>query len=210
MKQTIALFGGSFNPPTRAHRLIINRIQAALPGVPLVLLPAPRVAHKDPRTLAPFPDRMAMMELLTQDMDNVTVSDFSDSVQSAQTVELLDAYRIAMPDTHFVWVMGADSFVSLPQWDRWTDIIENTSLYVLARNDQVEAIHHTQPAQDYAVLECKTAADITSRVGWYMDTAFTAPFSATAVRNALASGEPSPFLTDTVADYINAHGLYRK
>jgi nicotinate-nucleotide adenylyltransferase len=150
-----------------------------------------------------------MMQLTVEDMDNVTVSDFANIVQSPQTIDTLDAYRIAHPDTHIIWVMGADSFISLPQWERWTEIMETTSLYILARTEQVAAIHNTEPAEIYAQLECKSADKITTRVGWYLDTQFHAPFSATAVRNALQRGETSPYIADNVAEYILANRLYR-
>lgn len=207
--QTIAIFGGSFNPPTRAHRLVVETVKDALQGVPVVVLPAPRVAHKDPATLAPFADRLHMARLAYDNMPQVTVSDFAEHVDSAQTVDLLDAYRAAHPDRRVIWVMGADSFVSLPLWERWEDIITTTPLFVLARKDQVDPIHHAEPAQRFAALETTTPETLLESPGWYLDTDFTAPFSATDVRTALARGEASPYLDPSVASFIATRGLYK-
>lgn len=229
----MALFGGSFNPPTRAHRLAAERVRAALPDASLTLLPAPRVAHKDPASLVPFHHRLHMVRLAVEDMVNVTVSDFADQVDSPQTVEFLRAYRAAYPDRHIIWVMGADSFASLPEWDAWEEIMTTTALYVLARPDQIDGLHHTHAARRFAALEVRTAEGLVSpkplggglvapkslgdgRVapkplgegGWHFDNTFHVPVSATAVRAALAQGEASPDLADGVAEYIRNNGLY--
>jgi nicotinate-nucleotide adenylyltransferase len=205
----ISLFGGSFNPPTLAHRKVVEALQAALPSVPVALLPAPLVAHKDPASLVAFDHRMNMARLLAGDLGDVKVSDFSLQVSSAQTVDVLRAWRATYPGHHVIWVMGADSFASLPQWDEWEDIVQTTSLYVVARRDHVQAVHDTLPAQLFAAHELAEPQALAQQVGWYVNSEFDVPVSATAARAALALGEASPFILPNVAEYIARYGLYR-
>lgn len=203
MTKAILIFAGSFNPPTTAHRLILTELQRQLPGVPVLVLPAPRTPHKDPATLAPFVHRMAMCRALIDGLDNVRVDDFATTVNSDQTIDIIDAYRAAHPGVHVIWVMGADSFVSLPVWHRWRAVIGGTALYVLARPGLTRGLDESQPAQEFAAQRTHEVADLLLAPRWFIDPHFDVPVSATAAR----AGDGS-LLMPTVRDYIATHGLY--
>lgn len=204
MTKTIIIFAGSFNPPTTAHRLILTELQAELPGVPIMVLPAPRTPHKDPATLAPFEDRMAMCALMVDGLADVTVSDFAASVDSTQTIDILESYREQNPETHVIWVMGADSFVSLPVWHRWHDVIEGTALYVLSRPDLTDGLEDSALAIEYASKRTRDAAMLVTGNSWYVDLHFDVSVSATAAR----AGDSTQLLP-AVRDYIASHALYK-
>lgn len=204
MTKPVLIFAGSFNPPTTAHRLILTELQAELPDVPIVVLPAPRTPHKDPKTLAPFADRMAMCGLLIDGMKDARVSDFATTVDSDQTIDIIEAWRAAHKDDHIIWVMGADSFVSLPVWHRWRDVIGSTALYVLARPGLAQDIDDSEPAREFAQLRTREAALLVSGDNWLVDPHFDQPASATAAR----AGDES-LLLPAVRDYITQHELYK-
>lgn len=204
MTKPVLIFAGSFNPPTTAHRLILTELQAELPGVSVVVLPAPRTPHKDPKTLAPFDHRMAMCRLLIDGLPHTSVSDFATTVESDQTIDLIEAWRAQHPDDHIIWVMGADSFVSLPVWHRWREVIGNTALYVLARPGLAHDVDDNEAAVEFAKQRTREAAMLVTGNSWYVDPHFDQPVSATAAR----AGDNS-LLLPAVRDYIEAHNLYK-
>lgn len=203
MSIPIIIFAGSFNPPTTAHRKILTELQAELPGVSIVVLPAPRTPHKDPASLAPFEHRMDMCRLMVRGLPDVTVSDFATTVDSDQTIDIIEAWRTQNPDAHIIWVMGADSFVSLPVWHRWREVMETVAIYVLARADLTADIEDTEPAVSFATHRTREAAMLASGNSWYVHPEFHAPVSATAAR----AGDTDMVL-QSVRDYIVQHDLY--
>lgn len=203
MTKPIIIFPGSFNPPTTAHRLILTELQRCLPQTPIIILPATRTPHKDPAGLAPFAHRLAMCQLTVRDMVDVSVSDFAAQVSSDQTIDIIEAYRHAAPEAHIIWVLGADSFVSLPVWHRWRDVIGSTALFVLARPELTQDLDAAQPAKEFAATRTTDPSVLLDAVAWYVDPHFNAPVSATAAR----AGQNNQLLPD-VRDYIEQHGLY--
>jgi len=198
MPHTIALFTGSFNPPTLAHRQVLQRVRQELPTVPVVVIPAARTIHKDPSTLAPFANRMAMVSMMVAGLDDVSVSEVATHVPSAETVALVAAVRAQYNSAHIILVMGADVFATLPQWQDWQVLTADNSFYVLARHPgAIDGVVMPTPL-------VTQASDLATQPCWYADKSFVADASASAVR----AGDGHDYLADDVRDYIAQHGLY--
>jgi nicotinate-nucleotide adenylyltransferase len=199
MAKPVILFTGSFNPPTIAHRQVLERLQQQLPDIPIVVLPAARTVHKDPASLAPFDDRMAMARLMANGLRGVTVSDIAATVPSAETAPLLSALRTQVGNSHTILAMGADVFATLPQWQDWQTLAANNSFYVLARHpDAIDGFTMPTP-------QVESAAALINQSCWYGDAEFVATASASAVR----AGTGADYLTADVCEYISMCGLYR-
>jgi nicotinate-nucleotide adenylyltransferase len=127
------------------------------------------------------------------------------------TVETLAELRAEVGALALTWVLGSDAFADLPNWHRWTEVLELANLVILERPGDVSAT----TAQATAELSHVCARH---RVDHPPDAAFgqlvfltdeMQAISASQVRVTLAAGLPvSHLLPDRVATYISQHGLY--
>lgn len=117
----IGLFGGSFNPIHEGHRLVVEETLRRLGLDALWVMVTPGNPLKDHSELAPLRERvLAARRLLANPKVRVTGFEAAHGFSySWQTVKFLTQ---ALPDRHFVWIMGADNLVAFHRWERWRDI----------------------------------------------------------------------------------------
>ncbi|HLH89511.1 MAG TPA: nicotinate-nucleotide adenylyltransferase [Xanthobacteraceae bacterium] len=128
----IGLFGGTFDPPHRAHlaatllalkRLHLDRVWwLVTPGNPL----------KDTRGLAPLAERMAAARTLTRH-PRIEITGFEADLGVRYSYETI-AYLVAhCPGVRFVWIMGADNLRSFHRWQKWREITRLVPIAVIDR-----------------------------------------------------------------------------
>jgi nicotinate-nucleotide adenylyltransferase len=128
----IGLFGGTFDPPHRAHlaasllalkRLRLDRIWwLVTPGNPL----------KNTRGLAPLAERMSAAAALTHH-PRIDVTGFEAELGLRYTYDTLAYLVKRCPDVRFVWIMGADNLRSFHRWQKWRDIAALMPMAVIDR-----------------------------------------------------------------------------
>ncbi|MCV6823566.1 MULTISPECIES: nicotinate-nucleotide adenylyltransferase [Halocynthiibacter] len=134
----IGLLGGSFDPPHRGH---VHISQAALKRFGLdevwwLVTPGNPLKENGP---APIAKRMAAAHALV-DHPRIKISDFESRMHTRYTAETLEALFKTYRGVRFTWLMGADNLAEFHRWDRWTWIMENIPVGVLARpGDRISA-----------------------------------------------------------------------
>ncbi len=128
----IGLFGGSFNPPHEGHRLVSRQVLKRLNLDAVWWLTTPGNPLKDAAELAPLRQRVMAARSLV-DHPRVHVTGFEAAHGFRYTYDTLRYLRKTLPDRHFVWIMGADSFVSFHKWEHWRDIADLMPLVIYAR-----------------------------------------------------------------------------
>lgn len=131
----VALFGGSFDPPHHGH-IAIAAAAADVFDLDKVLF-AP-VGHQPlkPGGAAPFPDRLAMVELACRADSRFAVSDLDAPRPNGSpnyTVETLAKLHEAMPDVRLFNLVGADSFLDLRRWHEPERLLELAEWIVVSR-----------------------------------------------------------------------------
>ena len=126
-KSRILLFGGSFDPPTRAHSVIATLAAATL-GADLTLwIPNQVSPWKDQTLVTPAAARVALAEAATMgidDMDVWTVE--AERPGPSYTFEtVLEARRLAGPDAKLWFLCGADVLAGIASF-READVICQT------------------------------------------------------------------------------------
>jgi nicotinate-nucleotide adenylyltransferase len=128
----IGLFGGTFDPPHRAHlaatllamkRLKLDRVWwLVTPGNPL----------KNTMHLAPLADRLAAARSLTRH-PRIDVTGLEAVIKTRYTFDTISWLIARCPGVRFVWIMGADNLRSFHRWQRWRDIARLVPIVVVDR-----------------------------------------------------------------------------
>jgi nicotinate-nucleotide adenylyltransferase len=128
----IGLFGGTFDPPHRAHldacllamkRLQLDRIWwLVTPGNPL----------KNTQELAPLSERIAAARALTHH-PRIDVTGLEAVISTRYTYDTIEWLLARCPRVQFVWIMGADNLRHFHRWQKWRGIAETIPIVVVDR-----------------------------------------------------------------------------
>jgi nicotinate-nucleotide adenylyltransferase len=113
----IALFGGSFNPPHRAHRQVLEYVKNLGTFDKIWVLPV--YTHPFEKDLATFEDREAMCRLLIQGLEpgvKVCSVEKESKRNPSYTIDTVSDLKLKYPDTSFTLVIGSDCKKDLPRW----------------------------------------------------------------------------------------------
>lgn len=185
-KQT-ALFGGTFDPIHNAHLEIARAAAERFDLEKVLFIPAGNPPHKPEGAIAPYEDRVRMVELGCAGEPRFEVSRIeagSARSYSILTIEKLKA-RGAGP---LSFLIGADAFAELRSWYRWQDMVAS-----------VEFIVVTRPGADW---ETPPGAIVHELPGLRL------PISSSEIRAQLLRGAPGVPVPGAVLNYIREHGLY--
>jgi nicotinate-nucleotide adenylyltransferase len=133
MSSRIAVLGGMFDPVHNGH---VEAAQFALKQLSvdcLKMIPCHIPNHKKAAAAAAR-HRLAMLEIAVDGLLQVEVDAIElEKNQLSYTVDTLAAYKKKYSNSSLVFILGADSFNSLPLWHRWELILELSHLFVLTR-----------------------------------------------------------------------------
>jgi nicotinate-nucleotide adenylyltransferase len=170
----LALFGGTFDPIHGGHLAIAAEARRAARLDRVIFLPARQSPHKsDQRIRATDAERLEMLRLATRGLDWAEVSDW-EIRQAPPSYSWKTAlhFRAAHPGSRLFWILGADQWTVITQWAEPEVLRETLEFLVFPRPPL------PPPAP---------------RTGWrarFLETIH--PASATAIRSALADGNPAP------------------
>lgn len=134
------VYGGAFNPPTIAHQQIIqelvNYARQQEHGAGLIVLPSGNRADKTIAT--PLKTRLDYLRALINDVDTTGVPVLVEDMElhrehQVQTYDTAQELAEKYPHEELVWVFGADSFNTMPEWKNGLWLIENLSILVIER-----------------------------------------------------------------------------
>ncbi len=194
MGERIGLLGGTFDPPHLGHLHLAYTALERLGLDRVVLIPARRQPLKAQAEMTPAADRLAMTRLLAASDPRLGV----DAIEVERdglsfSIDTVRAFRAAHPSAELTFLMGEDTAATLGQWREPAALAALARLVVLTRG---ESAAPGAPLPAGVVVERVAARRI--------------DLSATEIRARVRAGLPlRGFVTDEVAAYIAAHGLYR-
>ncbi len=197
----LGYFGGSFDPPHRGHLAVAGAARDHFGLDRVLLAPTGRQPFKPHGASAPFADRLAMTALLCGNATSLEASAIDaphpDGSPNYTAATLGQLRQTSPAGVDLYAIVGADAFLSLPQWRSAELLFELAEWIVVHRPgfpwEQIAAMPLTD-AQRARVHPLPSVND---------------PTSATALRDRLAAHQPcDDFLPAPVYDYIRAHGLY--
>jgi len=190
----IGLLGGSFNPAHEAHRHISLVALRYLRLHQVWWLVSPQNPLKPQRGMAPFGQRMASAHAMA-DHPAIRVTDIETRIGTRFTADTICQVTARAPGTDFVWLMGADNLVSFPDWKRWTAIMEQVPVAVIARPGYSLKARLSKTATRYAATQISDA-DAAALPGmtapaWVFIEDQPTPLSSTQRRSELGDNWPT-------------------
>jgi len=188
------MFGGAFDPPHHAHRVLAQAAVRQFALQRLVVLPTGDAWHKA-RTLSPAADRLAMARLAFAGLQHVEVDDRElRRTGPTYSIDTLRELQAEHPGAQLVLLMGEDQAGDFTRWRAWEEIARMAILGVAARGSGAGiAALRTLPGVRVETLELPRM-----------------PESATDVRARLTMGQDiSALVEPAVARYIESHHLYQ-
>jgi nicotinate-nucleotide adenylyltransferase len=183
-----AVFGGTFDPIHNAH-LAVAKAAADRFGLSRVLfVPAANPPHKDASSMAPFEDRVRMVELACSGEPRFETSRIEEGPNPSYSIDTVEKL-LAAGAGPVSFLIGADAFADIRQWHRWEDLVRLADFIVVTRPEAQYEIPPGARVQELGSLELKV--------------------SSSEVRDELAATRKSGCLPPPVLSYIREHGLYR-
>lgn len=132
MSETVAVFGGSFNPPHVAHVLAVAFVLSTAEVDRVLVVPTFR--HPFAKSLAPYDDRVRMCALAMTWMPRVEVSRVEEELGGdSLTLRTVEHLQAKLPDARLRLVMGADILLESSKWYRWDEVTKIAPPLVLGR-----------------------------------------------------------------------------
>lgn len=140
-KNIIAIFGGSFNPPTIAHIDLAKQILDNIENIEKIIF-VPVSTKYNKQGLASDNDRFNMLEEVCKKLNNIEVSSIElDSPRQLFTIETLDILQEQNKEKQICFIIGTDNLKKLETWHKADELLEKYKVIVLKRdNDDVGKI----------------------------------------------------------------------
>lgn len=209
----VLLFGGSFDPPHRAHTIVASAVRDRLFGDAgrLVLVPAARSPHKAGSPGASAVQRVEMLRLATEGdrrahiwTDEIDRAEAGGASYWVETLRRVD--RLLPSSTPRRFLIGADQAAAFHRWREPEAILELAEPAVVLR----EPIGSVEMLVEALEREGVRSDRIDAWRRWVVRMPLL-PERSTDVRAAVAAntGDADGLLDSAVLAYIRAHGLYR-
>ena len=131
--KTIALFGGSFDPPHIGHTAVVNAILELKDIEKVVVMPTYLSPFKS-NFHAPAELRLEWLKKIFASKKNVEVDSFE--VNQAKKTSTIETVKHLLKKHQKIYlVIGADNLASLHRWDRFTELKELVTFVVACRDD---------------------------------------------------------------------------
>jgi nicotinate-nucleotide adenylyltransferase len=196
----LGIFGGSFDPPHKAHISLASCAIEQLQLDRLLVIPTGDAWHKT-RHLTLAPHRLAMTRLAFADMPKAAVDSREiDRHGPTYTFDTLEEITQEFPQAKLFLCVGGDQAKNFTTWHRWKDILNRVTLVVAFRPEDKTAVHAVDHAQWHNGLPHGAIRLEMPNLA----------VSATDIRLQLTQSDTFPSaLPKGVCEYIRQHSLYK-
>lgn len=194
-------FGGSFNPPTKAHEELAKEIMKEFNLDKLFFVPVGNTYQKN--GLIDEKDRYRMLNILFEEEEKIEVSDLE--LQTKQILKAIDVFSLIeekYKHEEIFYIMGDDNLEKTPNWKAAEELLKNHKFIILKRNNKElkELIQNSNMLWKYKenFYESKMQKLI--------------PYSSSQVRKAIQLGnteEIEKMVNPKVYQYITEKNLYQ-
>ncbi len=198
-KNTIVVFGGSFNPPHNSHFSTAQQVLNQYEEVEkVVFIPVNKKYEKD--GLEENKHRYNMLKLVIDKNSSFMLSDIDmNKERSLYTIETLEEIKEQFPNKEIWFLIGSDNLKELHTWKRAEELLSKYKILVMERNEDKidEIIEKNELIKNYKQNIRKLEERIRSN------------FSSTYIRSQIKKQKSVKYLMpDDVYQYIKTNKLY--
>ena len=199
-KKKIGIYGGTFNPPHLGHKRLAEEMKEKARLDKIIIMPTFTPPHKKGSDLASEKDRLNMCRLFFKE-SCYQVSDLEIMRGGkSYTVDTVTELKKLYPKDELFLIIGSDMLLSFDRWYRFEDILDNVTLCVATRENDISAEDLLSYAKDKLKLD--TEDIVISTVDAFV-------CSSTQVRNLIKEeGSTEGILDKCVKGYIDFRRLY--
>ena len=213
-QQRLGVMGGMFDPVHDGHLAAARLALDALALERVHLVPCARPNHRSEPGIS-AEHRVAMLELAIAG-DQRLVIDIRELQRPGVSymVDTLRSFVAEFPQAILVYILGQDSFYSLPRWYQWRELLDLCHLAVINRPAESEAGGSEMPAELEVEYQQRKVADVDSLMASARGRILRLhnldmQASSTAIRSSLSQGKQAVPVPEAVLQYIELRGLYR-
>ncbi len=185
------VYGGSFNPPTKAHLEVYKTLKRKLPIDQFTFLPVGKAYKKESLKYATH--RLNMLKIMVKPYEDVKVSDIELKDKSFKG-SYLSLKRLQSNGEPIGFIIGADNLKEIHRWKNFHKMIHEFKFIVINRENQpLEKMIDCHPNLAYVKDQFILIKD------------FNIHASSTEYRQTRNAN----LLCEDVVQYIEQHNLYR-
>lgn len=200
-KNSIVVFGGSFNPPHSSHFSMAQQVLNEYEEVEkVVFVPVNSTYAK--AGLEENTHRYQMLKAVIEKNSQFMLSDVDmHGDHSLYTIEVLEAIQKQFPDKEVWLLIGSDNLKEISTWKKPEELISKHKILVRERNeDTIEEIVKENELLNRYKQNIKTVKDGMGNT-----------ISSTYIRALIKSQKSARYLLpDEVYHYIKEHHLYKE
>lgn len=184
----IGVYIGSFNPPHKGHKKIIDSLLSKKIVDRIIVIPTGNYWHK--QNLLSIKDRINMLKYYENDKIQIdtTYNDYEYTYQILR--ELSKPYN--KEDLYLI--LGADNIINFTKWDNFKELLTYNILVINRNNIDINSYIKDYPDNKIKIVEGFKSIDI----------------SSTKLRTEIKYGRDiSEYVDRGIIDYIIIHKLYK-
>lgn len=201
MKEKIAIYGGTFNPPHIAHIRACKAFYEKISPDKLLVIPDFLPPHKDVSDGVSSEDRLAMTRLAFEDMPYAAVSDM-EIKRGGRSYTAITLSELKTDENELYFLCGTDMFLSLELWYRPDMIFSLATICYVRRESEIENDKRLADAE--RLYREKYNAKIIPIVVEALE------LSSSEIREKIKQkSDVLDLIPKNVNDYIQNRGIYR-
>ena len=193
----IGFYGGTFNPPTKAHIELAKKTVNECELDKVIFVPVNDLYKKE--EMAKSIDRLNMLKIICNEEEKLEVSDIE--MKKESDYKAIDIFRIIekqyKKDENY-FIMGTDNLIKLPEWKDSKSLASDFKYIILDRGD----IKAEEVIENNILLkEHKENFKIIKNIRYRN-------YSSTYIRNKIKKGEIPLNINRAVYNYIKENKIY--
>lgn len=202
MKKHICIYGGSFDPTTMAHAMVLEKLEE-LTFIDEIWIVICR--YRNHKNLTSYTYREEMFSLLLnmkseESKKKIFIKDLEYHDKETPTYELLKNQKEKYPEYTFYFCMGSDLLFDIFTWDNGKELVAENNFIIIERgNYEIVDDSILQKFPSYHLIKIEKLTDVNM-------------CSATMVREILNSNKYTEhidkLLHPLIIKYIEKEGLY--
>lgn len=202
--QHIGIFGGTFDPIHWGHLLVAQTALSQVPLEKVIWVPSFNPPHKK---VVLFKHRWEMLQLATKQNPAFTVSQIeAERAGTSYAINTLMDLSSCYANTHWYWIVGLDTFKTIPRWYRGNELAQMCDWLIAPRLLGGENIAESEVICKQVEQQFKEQS---VAIDWQFLNLPLVAISSSLIRQLCHKGQSIRYLVpESVRLYITAHNLY--